>query len=72
MNLKPLGDRVVVKVLESEENRQWHRASRQGQGEAPGRRSNGRRPGKVLENGTRLEMSKGGGQGHLSRYAGTK
>ncbi|HOB87686.1 MAG TPA: co-chaperone GroES [Bacillota bacterium] len=74
MNLKPLGDRVVVKVLESEEKTasgivlpdKAKEKPQEGEVMAVG-------PGKVLENGTRLEMEvKVGDRVIFSRYAGTE
>ncbi len=73
MNLKPLGDRVVVKVLEVEEKTasgivlpdQAKEKPQQGEVMAVG-------PGKVLDNGTRLEPEvKVGDKIIFSRFAGT-
>lgn len=74
MNLKPLGDRVVVKVLEAEERTasgivlpdKAKEKPQEGQVMAVG-------TGKVLENGTRLEMEvKVDDKIIFSRYAGTE
>ncbi len=74
MNLKPLGDRVVVKVLEAEEKTasgivlpdKAKEKPQEGQVVAVG-------TGKVLENGTRLEMEvKVDDKIIFSRYAGTE
>ena len=74
MNLKPLADRVVVKVLEAEEKTasgivlpdNAKEKPQEGQVIAVG-------TGKVLENGTRLEMEvKVGDKIIFSRYAGTE
>ena len=73
MNLKPLGDRVVVKVLEVEEKTasgivlpdQAKEKPQQGEVMAVG-------PGKVLDNGSRLEPEvKVGDKVIFSRFAGT-
>jgi len=73
MNLKPLGDRVVVKVLEVEEKTasgivlpdQAKEKPQQGEVLAVG-------PGKVLDNGSRLEPEvKVGDKIIFSRFAGT-
>jgi chaperonin GroES len=74
MNLKPLGDRVVVKVLEAEEKTasgivlpdKAKEKPQEGEVMAVG-------TGKVLENGTRQEMEvKVGDKIIFSRYAGTE
>lgn len=74
MNLKPLSDRIVVKVLEVEEKTasgivlpdQAKEKPQEGEVMAVG-------PGKVLENGTRLAMDlKVGDKIIFSRYAGTE
>ncbi len=74
MNLKPLSDRIVVKVLEVEEKTasgivlpdQAKEKPQEGEVMAAG-------PGKVLENGTRLEMDlKVGDKIIFSRYSGTE
>ncbi len=74
MNLKPLGDRVVVKVLEAEEKTasgivlpdKAKEKPQQGEVKAVG-------TGKVLENGNRLEMEvKVGDKILFSKYAGTE
>ena len=73
MNLKPLADRVVVKVLEAEEKTasgivlpdKAKEKPQEGEVKATG-------PGKVLDNGTRLDMDvKVGDKVLFSRYAGT-
>jgi chaperonin GroES len=74
MNLKPLSDRVVVKVLEAEEKTasgivipdKAKEKPQEGEVIAVG-------TGKVLENGTRMEMDvKAGDKVIFSRYAGTE
>lgn len=74
MKLKPLQDRVVVKVLESEEKTptgivlpdKAKDKPQEGEVVAVG-------PGKVLESGTKLEMDVQVGQKVLfSKYAGTE
>ncbi len=74
MNLKPLSDRVVVKVLEAEEKTasgivlpdKAKEKPQEGEVKAVG-------TGKVLDNGTRLEMEvKVGDKVIFSRYAGTE
>lgn len=74
MNLKPLGDRLVVKVLEAEEKTasgivlpdKAKEKPQEGEVIAVG-------SGKVLDNGTRLEMElKAGDRVIFSRYAGTE
>lgn len=74
MNLKPLSDRLVVKVLEAEEKTasgivlpdKAKEKPQEGEVMAVG-------PGKVLENGTRVEMDlKVGDKIIFSRYAGTE
>lgn len=74
MNLKPLSDRLVVKVLEAEEKTasgivlpdKAKEKPQEGEVMAAG-------PGKVLENGTRQEMDlKVGDKIIFSRYAGTE
>ncbi len=73
MNLKPLADRVVVKVLEAEEKTasgivlpdKAKEKPQEGKVMAVG-------SGKVLENGTKLDMEvKEGDKVIFSRYAGT-
>ena len=73
MNLKPLGDRVVVKVLEVEEKTssgivlpdQAKEKPQQGEVKAIGN-------GRVLDNGTRLDLEvKEGDKVLFSKYAGT-
>ncbi len=73
MNLKPLADRVVVKVLEAEEKTssgivlpdKAKEKPQEGEVKAVG-------TGKVLDNGTKLEMEvKVGDKVIFSRYAGT-
>jgi chaperonin GroES len=74
MNLKPLGDRLVIKVLEAEEKTasgivlpdKAKEKPQEGEVVAVG-------SGKVLDNGTRLEMElKAGDRVIFSRYAGTE
>ncbi len=74
MNLKPLSDRVVVKVLEAEEKTasgivlpdKAKEKPQEGEVMAVG-------TGKVLENGNRTEMDvKVGDKVIFSRYAGTE
>lgn len=74
MNLKPLADRIVVKVLEAEEKTasgivlpdKAKEKPQEGEVIAVG-------TGKVLDNGTRLEMElKAGDKVIFSRYAGTE
>jgi chaperonin GroES len=74
MNLKPLGDRIVVKVLEAEDKTasgivlpdKAKEKPQEGEVMAVG-------TGKVLDNGTRLEMElKTGDKVIFSRYAGTE
>jgi len=74
MNLKPLGDRLVVKVLEADEKTasgivlpdKAKEKPQEGEVIAVG-------SGKVLDNGTRLEMElKAGDRVIFSRYAGTE
>ncbi len=74
MNVKPLADRVVVKVLEAEEKTasgivlpdKAKEKPQEGEVKAVG-------TGKVLENGTKQEMEvKVGDKVIFSRYAGTE
>ncbi|NLZ28320.1 MAG: co-chaperone GroES [Firmicutes bacterium] len=74
MNLKPLGDRLVVKVLEAEEKTasgivlpdKAKEKPQEGEVMAVG-------PGKILENGTRVDMEvKVGDRVLYSKYAGTE
>lgn len=74
MNLKPLSDRVVIKVLEAEEKTasgivlpdKAKEKPQEGEVIAVG-------TGKVLDNGTKLEMDvKVGDKVIFSRYAGTE
>ncbi len=74
MNIKPLADRVVVKVLEAEEKTasgivlpdKAREKPQEGEVMAVG-------SGKVLENGTKLDMDvKVGDKIIFSRYAGTE
>ena len=74
MNLKPLADRVVVKVLEAEEQTasgivlpdKAREKPQEGEIVAVG-------TGKVLDNGTRLDMEvKEGDKVVFSRFAGTE
>jgi len=74
MNLKPLGDRVIVKVLEEEEKTssgivlpdQAKEKPQEGEVVAVG-------PGRVLDDGKRLEMDvKAGDKVAYSKYAGTE
>lgn len=74
MNLKPLGDRVIVKVLEKEEKTssgivlpdKAKEKPQEGEVKAVG-------PGRVLDDGKRLEMDvKVGDRVVYSKYAGTE
>ncbi len=74
MNLKPLGDRVIVKVLEEEEKTssgivlpdKAKEKPQEGEVKAIG-------PGRVLDDGKRLEMDvKVGDKVVYSKYAGTE
>ncbi len=74
MNLKPLGDRIVVKVLEAEEKtasgivlpEKAKEKPQEGEVVAVG-------TGKILDNGTKLEMEvKKGDKVLYSKYAGTE
>jgi chaperonin GroES len=74
MNLKPLSDRIIIKVLEAEEKTpsgivlpdKAKEKPQEGEVKAVG-------PGKVLDNGTRLEMDvKVGDKVLFSRYAGSE
>ncbi len=74
MNLRPLGDRVVVRVLEQEERTRSgivlpdtaKERPQQGEVLAVG-------PGRVLENGTKLAPEvKAGDRVYFSKYAGTE
>ncbi len=74
MNLKPLGDRIVVKVLEAEDKtasgivlpEKAKEKPQEGEVVAVG-------TGKVLDNGTKLEMEvKKGDKVLYSKYAGTE
>ncbi|MFY9114815.1 MAG: co-chaperone GroES [Dethiobacteria bacterium] len=74
MNLKPLGDRLVIKVLEAEEKTasgivlpdKAKEKPQEGEVMAVG-------SGKILENGTKLEMEvKVGDRVLYSKYAGTE
>lgn len=74
MNLKPLGDRVIIKVLEEEEKTssgivlpdQAKEKPQEGEVMAVG-------PGRVLDDGKRLEMDvKVGDKVVYSKYAGTE
>ncbi len=74
MNLKPLADRVVIKVLEAEETTasgivlpdKAKEKPQEGEVVAVG-------PGKVLDSGERMEMDvKVGDKVLYSRYAGTE
>ena len=74
MNIKPLGDRVVVKVLEAEEKTasgivlpdKAKEKPQEGKIMAVG-------TGKVLDNGTRIELDvKEGDKVIFSKYAGTE
>ncbi len=74
MNLKPLGDRIVVKVVEAEEKTasgivlpdKAKERPQEGEVVAVG-------TGKVLDNGTRLDMEvKVGDKVLYSKYAGTE
>ncbi len=74
MNLKPLGDRIVVKVLEADEKtasgivipEKAKEKPQEGKVVAVG-------SGKILDNGTKLEMElKVGDKVLYSKYAGTE
>ncbi|MGI5823587.1 MAG: co-chaperone GroES [Dethiobacteria bacterium] len=74
MNLKPLGDRVIIKVLEEEEKTssgivlpdQAKEKPQEGEIKAVG-------PGRVLDDGKRAEMDvKVGDKVVYSKYAGTE
>ncbi len=74
MNLKPLSDRIVIKVLEAEEKTpsgivlpdKAKEKPQEGEVMAAG-------PGKVMDNGTRAEMDvKVGDKVLFSRYAGSE
>lgn len=74
MNIKPLGDRVVIKVLEAEEKTasgivlpdKAKEKPQEGEVIAAG-------DGRILENGTRVEMDvKVGDRVLFSKYAGTE
>ena len=74
MNLKPLGDRVIIKVLEKEEKTstgivlpdQAKEKPQEGEVKAVG-------PGKTLDDGTKVQMEvKTGDRIVFSRYAGTE
>jgi len=74
MNLKPLGDRVIIKVLEEEEKTssgivlpdQAKEKPQEGEIKAVG-------PGRVLDDGKRMEMDvKVGDKVVYSKYAGTE
>jgi len=74
MNIKPLGDRVVVKVLEAEEKTasgivlpdKAKEKPQEGEVKAVG-------TGKILDNGTRIDLDvKVGDRVIFSKYAGTE
>jgi chaperonin GroES len=74
MNLKPLGDRVIIKVLEKEEKtstgivipEKAKEKPQEGEIKAVG-------PGRVLDDGTRVQMDvKEGDRVVYSKYAGTE
>ncbi|MGI6308732.1 MAG: co-chaperone GroES [Dethiobacteria bacterium] len=74
MNLKPLGDRVIIKVLEEEEKTssgivlpdKAKEKPQEGEIKAVG-------PGRILDDGKRVEMDvKVGDKVVYSRYAGTE
>jgi chaperonin GroES len=74
MNLKPLGDRVIIKVLEEEEKTssgivlpdKAKEKPQEGEVKAVG-------PGKTLDDGTKVEMDvKVGDKIVFSKYAGTE
>ena len=74
MNLKPLGDRIVVKVLEADEKtasgivlpEKAKEKPQEGEVMAVG-------TGKILDNGTKLDMEvKKGDKVLYSKYAGTE
>ena len=74
MNLKPLGDRVIIKVLEKEEKTSTgivipdkaKEKPQEGEVKAAG-------PGRILDDGTRAQMDvKVGDKVVYSKYAGTE
>lgn len=74
MNLKPLGDRVIIKVLEKEEKTsagivlpdKAKEKPQEGEVMAVG-------PGRILDDGTRIQMDvKEGDKIVYSKYAGTE
>jgi len=74
MNLKPLGDRLIIKVLEKEEKTsagivlpdKAKEKPQEGEVKAVG-------PGKTLDDGTKVQMEvKTGDRIIFSRYAGTE
>ena len=75
MNLQPLGDRLIVEVLEEEETTvERHRPARHGEGEAAARPRPRRRPGRA---GTRTASSipmdvAEGDEVIFSKYGGTE
>jgi len=74
MNLKPLGDRVIIKVLEKDEKtstgivipEKAKEKPQEGEIKAVG-------PGRILDDGTRVQMDvKEGDRVVYSKYAGTE
>lgn len=74
MNLKPLGDRVIIKVLEKEEKTsagivlpdKAKEKPQEGEVKAVG-------PGRILDDGTKVQMEiKVGDKVVFSKYAGTE
>jgi len=74
LNLRPLGDRVVIKPLEREEvTKSGIRIARHGQGKATARRGPGCRPGRVLDTGERVIPDvKQGERVLFAKYSGTE
>ena len=73
MNLKPLGDRIVVKVLEAEEKTASRIVLPDKARKNPRKVKSWLWAGKMLENGARSEMEvKVGDKVIFSRYAGTE
>jgi hypothetical protein len=73
MNLKPLGDRIVVEPVEQEEQTAFrHFPARDGQGEAAAGQGDRIRPGRAQgHRRTHRDGRQGWRQGALRRYAGT-
>ena len=75
MDLQPLGDRLIVEVLDEEEiDRRRHRPARHRQGEAAARQGPGRRPRLAQrEDGERIRWtSPSGDEIVFSKYGGTE